>query len=124
MIFSLNTRTQPHARTLSRYAQVFNNSPDETAHCRMLLHRENVVNSLIMIQPMLLSYSFNGPPEPVLLDVQSIAADRILLLDSFFTVVVFHGTSVAQWRKANYHEQVRVRRTVPSPQSRRSSAAQ
>ena len=103
---------------------MFNNSPDETAHCRMLLHRENVVNSLIMIQPMLLSYSFNGPPEPVLLDVQSIAADRILLLDSFFTVVVFHGTSVAQWRKANYHEQVRVRRTVPSPQSRRSSAAQ
>jgi protein transport protein SEC23 len=49
---------------------VFNNSPDETAHCRLLLHRESVVNSLIMIQPMLLSYSFNGPPEPVLLDVQ------------------------------------------------------
>mmetsp|Transcript_41862 Transcript_41862/g.80026 ORF Transcript_41862/g.80026 Transcript_41862/m.80026 type:complete len:762 (-) Transcript_41862:93-2378(-) len=89
----------------SQFIQVFNNSPDETAHCRMLLHRENVVNSLIMIQPMLLSYSFNGPPEPVLLDVQSIAADKILLLDSFFTVVIFHGTSVAQWRKANYHNQ-------------------
>jgi protein transport protein SEC23 len=89
----------------SQFIQVFNNSPDETAHCRMTLHREGVVNSLIMIQPMLLSYSFNGPPEPVLLDVQSIAADRILLLDSFFSVVVFHGTSVAQWRKADYHKQ-------------------
>lgn len=89
----------------SQFIQVFNNSPDETAHCRLLLHRESVVNSLIMIQPMLLSYSFNGPPEPVLLDVQSIAADRILLLDSFFTVVIFHGLTVAQWRKAEYQKQ-------------------
>mmetsp|Transcript_23676 Transcript_23676/g.51683 ORF Transcript_23676/g.51683 Transcript_23676/m.51683 type:complete len:755 (-) Transcript_23676:203-2467(-) len=89
----------------SQFIQVFNNSPDETAHCRLTLHRESVVNSLIMIQPMLLSYSFNGPPEPVLLDVQSIAADRILLLDSFFTVVIFHGVTVAQWRKAEYHKQ-------------------
>jgi hypothetical protein len=51
--------------------------------------------------------------------LQSIAADRILLLDSFFTVVIFHGTSVAQWRKANYHEQVS-EMTVPSPQRRLS----
>jgi len=89
----------------SQFIQVFNNSPDETAHCRVLLHRESVTNSLIMIQPVLLAYSFNGQPEPVLLDVQSIAADRILLLDSFFTVVIFHGVSIAQWRKAEYHKQ-------------------
>jgi protein transport protein SEC23 len=35
-----------------------------------------------------MSYSFNGPPEPALLDVASIAADTILLLDSYFSVVV------------------------------------
>ena len=25
--------------------------------------------------------------------------------DSYFYVVVFHGTTIAQWRKAGYHEQ-------------------
>jgi len=44
-----------------------------------------------MIQPTLLAYSFNGPPVPVLLDVTSIGPDRILLLDTFFQVIVFHG---------------------------------
>mmetsp|Transcript_54019 Transcript_54019/g.171416 ORF Transcript_54019/g.171416 Transcript_54019/m.171416 type:complete len:780 (-) Transcript_54019:125-2464(-) len=89
----------------SQFVQVFGNSPDETAYYRMVLNREDVLNSLVMIQPTLLSYSFNGPPEPALLDVASIAADRILLLDSYFTVVIFHGTTVAQWRKAEYHHQ-------------------
>ncbi|KAK3246584.1 protein transport protein Sec23 [Cymbomonas tetramitiformis] len=45
------------------------------------------------------------PPLPVLLDVASITADRILLLDSFFSVVIFHGQTVASWRKAEYHKQ-------------------
>ena len=89
----------------SQFVQVFNNSPDETAYFRMVLQRENVYNSLVMIQPTLTSYSFNGPPEPVLLDVCSIAADRILVLDAYFSVVVFHGMTIAQWRKANYQDQ-------------------
>ena len=85
--------------------QVFNNSPDETAYFRMLLNRENVTNSVVMIQPSLISYSLLGPPEPTLLDVASIAVDRILLLDAYFSVVVFHGTNIAQWRNAGYHNQ-------------------
>ena len=32
-------------------------------------------------------------------------ADHILLLDSFFYVVIFHGTTVASWRKNEYHLQ-------------------
>ena len=83
---------------------MFNNSPDETCYFRMLMERESVLNSLVMIQPTLMSYSFSGPPEPVLLDVASIAADRILLLDAFFSVVLFHGATIAQWRKAGYAE--------------------
>jgi len=71
----------------------------------MILMRENVFNSLVMIQPTLTAYSFNGPPEPVLLDVCSIAADKILVLDAYFSVVVFHGMTIAQWRKANYQDQ-------------------
>lgn len=89
----------------SQFVQVFNNSPDETAYFRMVLNRENVTNSLVMIQPSLISYSFNSPPEPALLDVASIAADRLLLLDSYFTVVVFRGMTIAQWRNAGYQKQ-------------------
>ncbi|KAF9625053.1 hypothetical protein IFM89_017788 [Coptis chinensis] len=89
----------------SQFVQVFNNSPDETAYFRMILNRENVANSVVMIQPSLISYSFQSAPEPVLLDVAAIAADRILLLDSYFTVVIFHGATIAQWRKEGYQDQ-------------------
>lgn len=32
-------------------------------------------------------------------------ASSILVLDSYFYVVVFHGTTIAQWRKERYQEQ-------------------
>lgn len=89
----------------SQFVQVFNNSPDETAYFRMILNRENVSNSVVMIQPSLISYSFQSVPEPVLLDVVAISADKILLLDAYFTLVVFHGATIAQWRNAAYHNQ-------------------
>ncbi|XP_062199117.1 protein transport protein SEC23 C-like [Phragmites australis] len=89
----------------SQFVQVFNNSPDETAYFRMMLHRENVTNAVVMIQPSLISYSFQSGPEPVLLDATAIASDRILLLDSYFTVVIFHGVTIAQWRNAGYQDQ-------------------
>lgn len=82
-----------------------NNSPDETAYFRMLLYRENITNAAVMIQPSLISYSFNSLPTPALLDVASIAADRILLLDSYFSVVIFHGMTIAQWRNMGYQNQ-------------------
>lgn len=71
----------------------------------MLLNRENISNAAVMIQPSLISYSFNSLPAPALLDVSSIAADRILLLDSYFSVVVFHGMTIAQWRNLGYQNQ-------------------
>lgn len=88
----------------SQFVQVFNNSPDETAYFRMILNRENVANSVVMIQPSLISYAFQSGAEPALLDVASIAADRILLLDAYFTIVVFHGSTIALWRKAGYQD--------------------
>nr|XP_025693492.1 protein transport protein Sec23A isoform X2 [Arachis hypogaea] len=89
----------------SQFVQVFNNSPDETAYFRMLLNRENISNAAVMIQPSLISYSFNSLPGPALLDVASIAADRILLLDSYFSVVIYHGMTIAQWRNLGYQNQ-------------------
>ncbi|VAI18390.1 unnamed protein product [Triticum turgidum subsp. durum] len=85
--------------------EVFNNSPDETAYFRMMLERENVGNAVAMIQPSLISYSFQSGPMPVLLDATAIGPDKILLLDSYFSVVIFHGITIAQWRKAGYQDQ-------------------
>jgi len=72
-----------------------------------------------MIQPTLLSYSFNGPPEPALLDAQSVRPDAIFLLDTFFHVVVFHGETIAAWREMKYHESeehVSFRELLEAPQ--------
>jgi len=52
---------------------------------------ENVFESTAMIQPQLFSYSFNGQPEAVLLDSSSILPDRILLMDDYFHVLIYHG---------------------------------
>ncbi|KAJ4895321.1 Sec23/Sec24 protein transport family protein [Raphanus sativus] len=89
----------------SQFVQVFNNSPDETAYNRMLLNRESISNAAVMIQPSLTTYSFNTLPQPAMLDVASIAADRILLLDSYISVVIFHGMTIAQWRNLGYQNQ-------------------
>jgi len=115
----------------SQFLQVFNNSPDETAYYRYvqlpfsfspsllksthvfsfrfvyrhILNSEDVNNSLIMIQPTLMSYQLEQPAEAVLLDSISIKPDAILLLDTFFHILIFHGDTIAQWRKAGYHEQ-------------------
>jgi len=101
--FSLYPQFMFHLRR-SHFFQVFNNSPDETAFYRYMLNRETVASSLIMIQPTLEAYSFTGPPIPVLLASTSVAADRILLLDTFFTVTVHYGETIGAWRNAKYHE--------------------
>ncbi|KAI9360878.1 protein transporter SEC23 [Pilaira anomala] len=102
--FSIYPQFMFHLRR-SQFLQVFNNSPDETAFYRHTLNRENVDSSLIMIQPTLTSYSFDTPPQPVLLDSVSIKPDAILLLDTFFHILIFHGETIAQWRKAGYQDQ-------------------
>ncbi|KAI9638634.1 protein transport protein SEC23 [Dioszegia hungarica] len=102
--FSIYPQFMFHLRR-SQFLQVFNNSPDETAFYRHILNDADVNNSLIMIQPTLESYGFDSDPHPVLLDSVSIRPDVILLLDTFFHILIFHGETIAQWRKANYQEQ-------------------
>eukprot|EP00201_Polytomella_parva_P012344 CAMPEP_0175072354 /NCGR_PEP_ID=MMETSP0052_2-20121109/19855_1 /TAXON_ID=51329 ORGANISM="Polytomella parva, Strain SAG 63-3" /NCGR_SAMPLE_ID=MMETSP0052_2 /ASSEMBLY_ACC=CAM_ASM_000194 /LENGTH=701 /DNA_ID=CAMNT_0016339833 /DNA_START=323 /DNA_END=2424 /DNA_ORIENTATION=+ len=89
----------------SQFVQVFGNSPDETAYFRMLLMKVPTSDAMVMIQPQLTAFQYNASPEPVLLDVSSIHSERILLLDAFFYLVIFHGSTVAQWRNAGYHQQ-------------------
>jgi len=52
--------------------QVFGNSPDETAYCRLILNKETVAEALTAIQPTLMAHSLHSPVSPVLLDVSSI----------------------------------------------------
>uniref|UniRef100_A0AAR2M055 Protein transport protein SEC23 n=1 Tax=Pygocentrus nattereri TaxID=42514 RepID=A0AAR2M055_PYGNA len=101
--FSLYPQFMFHLRR-SPFLQVFNNSPDESSYYRHHFMRQDLTQSLIMIQPILYAYSFNGPPEPVLLDSSSILPDRILLMDTFFQILIYHGETVAQWRKAGYQD--------------------
>jgi protein transport protein SEC23 len=102
--FSIYPQFMFHLRR-SQFLQVFNNSPDETAFYRHILNEEDVNNSLIMIQPTLMSYGLDTTPQPVLLDSVSIKPDFVLLLDTFFHILIFHGETVAQWRKAGYQDQ-------------------
>uniref|UniRef100_A0AAY3ZZ62 Protein transport protein SEC23 n=1 Tax=Denticeps clupeoides TaxID=299321 RepID=A0AAY3ZZ62_9TELE len=101
--FSLYPQFMFHLRR-SPFLQVFNNSPDESSYYRHQFMRQDLTQSLIMIQPILYAYSFNGPPEPVLLDSSSILPDRILLMDTFFQILIYHGETVSQWRKAGYQD--------------------
>lgn len=91
----------------SQFLQVFNNSPDETAYYRHVMLTEDTNNTTIMIQPTLTAYEINNPTEgiPVLLDSTSLTADRILLLDTFFHILIYHGETIAAWRKAGYQDQ-------------------
>ncbi|KAK1874694.1 Protein transport protein Sec23A [Dissostichus eleginoides] len=90
------------SETFSLYPQVFNNSPDESSYYRHQFNRQDLTQALIMVQPVLYAYSFSGPPEPVLLDSSSILPDRILLMDTFFQILIYHGETVAQWRKSSF----------------------
>ena len=83
--FTLYPQFMFHLRR-SEFLQVFNSSPDEAAFHRMILIRETAMNSLIMIQPTLLSYSFSGPPAPVLLDATSAVSYTHLTLPTICSV--------------------------------------
>ena len=62
--FTLYPQFMFHLRR-SKFLQQFNSSPDEQTYYRHILNRESVSNSLIMIQPSLMSYSLQpGPPTP------------------------------------------------------------
>ncbi|QDS76602.1 hypothetical protein FKW77_007590 [Venturia effusa] len=102
--FTLYPQFMFHLRR-SQFLQVFNNSPDETAFYRHVVNHEDVSNSLIMIQPTLDAYRIDQEEaEAVLLDSTSIQPDTILLLDTFFHILIFHGETIAAWRKEGYQD--------------------
>lgn len=89
----------------SNFIQIFNSSPDESTFYRHCFFTEDCINSLTMIQPSLISFEMEQEPAPVLLDSTSIKANRILFLDTFFHILIFHGSLIADWRRQGYQEQ-------------------
>merc|ERR1711964_734489 len=119
--FSMYPQFMYHLRR-SHFLQTFNASPDETAYYRTILCKENVMNSLVMIQPALLEYSFDeGPPKPVLLDASSLKPNVILVLDSFFHVVIWRVETIQQWYDAGYQNQEEYANFRSSPRRRTAS---
>eukprot|EP01128_Nolandella_sp_AFSM9_P000390 TRINITY_DN10551_c0_g1_i1.p1 TRINITY_DN10551_c0_g1~~TRINITY_DN10551_c0_g1_i1.p1 ORF type:complete len:768 (-),score=147.06 TRINITY_DN10551_c0_g1_i1:41-2314(-) len=84
--------------------QVFGNSPDEMTFYRHYALREGVANSLVMIQPALDAYQLDSEePIPVLLTTASVQPERILVLDTFFHLIIFSGQTIASWRNTGFH---------------------
>ncbi|KAJ8962604.1 hypothetical protein NQ318_000997 [Aromia moschata] len=100
----LNSKCQKFGEYNKDDPNTFRLSENFSLYPQHMLMREDLTQSLIMIQPILYSYSFNGPPEPVLLDTSSIQPDRILLMDTFFQILIFHGETIAQWRSLKYQD--------------------
>merc|ERR1719454_2405650 len=58
-----------------------------------------------MIQPSLIQYSFaDNSPQPVSLDSDSLQPNVVLLLDTFFHVVVWRGETIQHWYDAGYQD--------------------
>jgi protein transport protein SEC23 len=89
----------------SPFLTTFNSTPDHTTFLRHSLLTEDVTNSLFMVQPTLMRYAFDGAePRAVLLDTTSIQPDVMLLLDTFFRIVLWHGSTVVAWRQQGYQD--------------------
>ena len=86
--------------------QNFNASPDEVAQFKTVLLKENVTNSMTMIQPILLSYNPDDTDfTPVSLEAENMKPDRVLLLDAYFFICIWYGEDVCSWREAGYQNE-------------------
>ena len=84
----------------------FNASPDETAFYRSWLLREDVANTLTMIQPVLRQWDLEHEHGfPALLDATSLQPGSILLMDDYFMVLIWRGESIHNWIQQGYHLQ-------------------
>ena len=89
----------------SQFLHTFNASPDESEYYRSLIMRENVSNSLVMIQPALMQYNLDSrEASPVLLDIDSMQDEVVLLMDTFFYICIWKGATIASWEEQKFHE--------------------
>lgn len=87
---------------LSQFFSTYNITLDQaTAYMSELLNG-NVSDLLLMIHPSLKMYSVDEQPKYVNLEESSLNSESILLLDTYFRVLIWHGKSVVEWKKNGY----------------------
>ena len=106
----------------SPFIQTLGDTPDETAHYKLILNRETVENTLIMIQPTLEKFSLETGTSFVHLNSASIVPNAIYLLDTYFCVLLMKGAHIKDWISRGYdkspdHENVRQLLKVPIDQA-------
>eukprot|EP01096_Ripella_sp_DP13-Kostka_P015351 TRINITY_DN714_c1_g1_i1.p1 TRINITY_DN714_c1_g1~~TRINITY_DN714_c1_g1_i1.p1 ORF type:complete len:761 (-),score=311.13 TRINITY_DN714_c1_g1_i1:105-2387(-) len=99
--FSLYPQFMFHLRR-GNILQHFGYSPDETCYTQSIVIRQTTADVLLMIQPYMEAYVMGQEPVPVLLSATSMLPDRVLLLDTFLSVVVWYGSNIVDWRKQGY----------------------
>lgn len=88
----------------SSLTQKFTTSVDEFVMNHMALNREMVSNALVMIQPSLLAYELDKEdPTPVFCDVDALKPDIVILVDTYFYTLIWHGKTIASWVDQGYH---------------------
>ena len=91
----------------SQFLHTFGASPDESEYYRNLILRESVSNALVMIQPALMQYNLETrEATPVLLDIDSMQDEVVLLMDTFFYICIWKGSTVASWEEQKFHEEL------------------
>lgn len=74
-----------------------------TSYIYELLYGD-VASILLMIHPSLIMYSVVEQPKPVILGLSSLNSESILLLDSYFKVLIWNGKNVVQWKNNGYQD--------------------
>ena len=78
----------------------FGAPPDQSIYVKTCMMRESIGNGIVMVQPALLKYTTDdADPVPVELDLDELQDEVVLLMDSFFMVLVWQGPSVYDWKK-------------------------
>lgn len=84
----------------STFILMFAVSLDEHFYIKTVFMKENITNCLTMIQPSLTAYTLDSEyPEAAPCELGSLKNDCIVLFDSFFNVVIWHGKDIADWRE-------------------------
>lgn len=82
----------------SPFISDFNSSLDESVFYKSTLINETMINSTVMIQPILYSYTAEVPEAtPVHLDIENMKDEVVLYMDAFFFICIWHGATVCSW---------------------------
>ena len=90
----------------SSFVKKYASSLDEMVFYRNSILRQNIDNTLVMIQPQIIEYSLDTEePTPVLPNLSCLKADVVLLADTFFNIIIWYGQNVKGWVDEGYHLQ-------------------